>query len=781
MPLKALNGYSDNNDIVFVIRDEYGKSLHRIPDFDWYFYADWSLYDVLKNDPAFSSSFKRANGIKSITTEKPYLRIHVPYSAVRDRRSTLLSTLSNLGIKTFEADVDPLKRLMIDSLDVEISDSYRVLFLDIETDDRPSEGNKTNEIVVGERQILSLAGYENEEINFVYNGFDEVEILRAFLKRIKDYDVLVGWNSARFDIPYIQKRIELIRDTQGIDLEREFGIDWRNFIFVDFMVRFKHIYQYDSTLTSFSLAKVVNYFKVGEKIDLHGRSIWDIFEKDPELGRKYNLNDAALLYQLEKKIGVFSQMVAQSRFCRTFLSNFWITELLDNLILKSGKQRRIHLPTKQWTNRTDDSYAGGYVLDPKPGLFNNINIFDYQSLYPNIIRTWNISPDTMTREDVPGVIRSAREGVYFKTDLPDPSDPNSYLGLLPRVVSDLLTARDVFKKKKAELTEAGLKDSTEYESADRDEKIVKELGNSAYGICGNFRSRYYSIDLAESITLAGQHLIKFARDFFESMGFVVCAGDTDSIMVSLPVGSDPKTILDKYHSGLREHLISSFGAKECHIKFKHEKKFARFINVIKKNYVGRVIEEGGKPVDYVYAKGLEMIKKDTLQFTRGELKKIVQQLLYEDHSLDFYTSYIEELRKEVNTREFKVEEISITKKISKDFDAYKTTPSHVLLAKKMWSSEDKEFHVGMNIQYFVLDATDKSKKAAHISEYTGQFDRRHFWEKSVYPPLQRILSVVFKEHDWSNYEKSLIPKPKRARKKKEKEPKLEPELDLKDA
>lgn len=764
--MKAINGYSDGDDIVFVCRDEFGKKLHRIKDFSWYFYVDWSFYDALKSDKYFSESFKEQNSVTQIKTEEPFIRIHTSYSSVYQKRSSVMNCLRSMGKKTYEADVDPLKRYMIDCNDVEVSDEYKVLYFDIETDDRPKPGSLSNEIIIGDRQIISISGFCTPNDNFTSQSFDEVECLRGFFKRVKDYDVLIGWNSDAFDRPYIEERVAYIKRRYGIDLMLEFDIDWDHFIFVDLMWRFKHVYQHDTTLSSFSLKRVSERFEVGTKTDLRGRSIWDTFVEDPELGKKYNMNDCRLLYELEQKLGIFKQMVAQARFCKTFLSRFWITELLDNLILQSGKARHIHLPTKEWTTKTDDSYAGGYVLEPKPGFYNNINIFDYQSLYPNIIRTWNISPDRMFYEGGSEYIRSAKPGVFFSKQLTDANNPDSYFGLLPGVVKDLLDERDRIKVKKAVLVNDGKRDSLEYQTLDRNEKIVKELGNSAYGIAGSPRSRYYSIDLAESITLGGQHLIKYARDFFEGLGFVVCAGDTDSIMVSLPEGSDPKSIMDKYHEALKLHVTSTFQANECFIKFKHEKKFSRFINIKKKNYVGLVIEEGGKKVDYVYAKGLELIKKDTISYTRALLKQLLDWLLYEDHDKDFYIQFIEKLREEIHTRQFKVEEICVTQRISKDFDSYKTKPSHVRLAERMWSSGDKEFFIGMDIQFFIIDSTDKENKAAHISSFTGIFDKQFYWEHKIAPPLIRILEVVFKDVDWSNYEDSSIKRPKKPRKKK---------------
>jgi len=1255
IPLKPINGFSKGDDIFFVCRDSWGRNIVKISDFEWFFYVEGRFWNHLIENRDFLQSFKSQFSIRRITLERPYAKVYVPYTTcwtVNYKNSRRILELNEngalfyiqcLGYKTYEADVDPLKRLMIEKDDFEISDSYRPLFIDIETDDRGEE------IVVGQRQIVSIAGFSNPNEYFVECYDDEATILRNALKQFKKYDVFLGWNSDSFDLPYIRQRLKFWRETQGIDIERELNFDWNHFIQVDLMWRFKHVYQSNTVLTSFSLERVAEHFKVTHKLDLGNHKIWDLFtgtSDDREFLKKYNLNDCRILYELEENLGIFNQMIAEARYCRTFLSRFYITELLDNLFLRAAKKRRMHLETRVFEPEKFESYQGGFVLDPKPGFYTNIHIFDFKSLYPNIIQTWNISPEIMQKSSSPDCIKGARSGIYF------PSQP---IGLLPGVIAGLLGERQKLKDEKERLLKEGKKDSTEYQVCSRDEIIIKELSNclhpdtpltikigdeikiesiskifervnagesieiesfdfntkktffkkivrcvrklfeddlilirgydfgsflctpkhrlftadfssgmkkveyrstwksfnsevlkskslkpaselktsdvligpifspplkktrrfldlrshifkipyrtpppygglkfdvyrnkarkrggkrilenlvktsnprfdqilsswkkkghkdsrtklyryifpltpelereilklsitdlrnlkltfffglarvripaildltenlcwalglymaegmssianhkytstkydgcglantntlflekafdafrgagwhsrifypkksiktngcgsvqirslmmsflfrdwfgdgainkkipsfifdlpishkkqfidgyfcgdgnivkngqrfttisrdlafglqflirsyssspilihtewggvpdyrlgrsivgecyriihysginknhyeipalrfreknqgytfyrikdlqeikysgfvydievedthnftignilshnSVYGIAGNDRSRFYSIDLAESITLAGQYLIKYARDFFESLGFIVCAGDTDSVMVQLPEGSEPQAILDRFHRTLDPHLKETFNVKQCTIEFKHEKKFSRFINILKKNYVGRLIEVEGKPTDEIYAKGLELVKKDTIEYTRKLLKELLKYLLQEDHDLNFYISFIEKCRDDIHTRIFSKEEICITRRVSKKFKDYKSRPAHVRLAEKMWSNGNKEFFIGMDLQFIIFDSKDKDNKAIYVDDYNGLFDREFYWEKSVWPPLRRILSVVFPQHNWIQYDESKIKRPRK--------------------
>jgi DNA polymerase elongation subunit (family B) len=756
--MNIITGYSDKDVINLVSRDDVGKYFTTITDFEWYFFIDITCLKAIISMVGDVAVFKSTYNIKKIMIDEPYARVYCSYTAAHDKGG-VISFITKMGFNTYEADVSPYKRMLIDDDSVEIADNYRIAFIDIETDDRKEPG-KEDKIVIGEKQILSFSGFENEDNKFTVCSDDEVEVLTSALKYMSGVDVIVGWNSKSFDLPYIKERLKLYKN-KGIDIEKKAKFDWRHVVHIDLMWRFKNVYKYDQTLTSFSLKRVTAHFQVGAKTELDNRKIYDLFVNDRDLLIKYNMQDCRLLYQLEQKLGVIHQMITMSRFCRTSLSEFYITELLDNLILNFGRKNQIHLRTKEYVEANDDSYAGGFVLDPKPGMHKNVVIFDFTSLYPNIIRTWNISPETLTRTPKPGVkyFKGVKEGVFFNAEKP---------GLLPMVSAYLLEERQKLKAIKARLIAEGKQETSEYKNADRNESIVKEAANSLYGVSGNVRSRYYSIDLAESITLSGQHLIKFGQKFFDGLGYNVVSGDTDSIMVVLPEGADHLYAMEKFHEGLDAHLHADYGVEKVFTRFKYEKKFSKFIVVKKKNYVGRMIDEGGKPRDKVYAKGLEMIKKDTIKYTRAQLNELVRQLLYEDHEPTHYEKLIETAWSEMHSREFAKEEISISKKISKPFEEYKTLPVHVRLAKSMWDSDNKDFFIGMDMQYIIVNNLDKENKAIHASKYTGVFDREVYWEKHIYPPMKRILSVVFPQFDWDKYDMSKVDNPARGGKKRRK-------------
>ena len=143
--MKAIDGYSVNDDVCFICRDDLGKYPVYIRDYDWYFYGDKKLWSYLKENPDFVKVLKENFAVSRIELEIPYVKLYTKFSYTREK-GNVIDHLKRIGFKTYEADVDPLKRYMIDHPEVEITDQYKILFIDIETDDRPRPGHATNDL-----------------------------------------------------------------------------------------------------------------------------------------------------------------------------------------------------------------------------------------------------------------------------------------------------------------------------------------------------------------------------------------------------------------------------------------------------------------------------------------------------------------------------------------------------------------------------------------------------------------------------------------------------------
>lgn len=725
--MKYIHGMSDDTTIRLFYRENDVVKERTITDFQWYFYITSKARDTLIQNiggPSPEGKVRRQKwkdqyGITNIVKDGDYARVYMKRDYIL--LCELVKELETIyKIRTFEADVDLLKRYMLDNV-VEIEDKYKLLSLDIETDDRNTK------IEVGEMQILSCGGFDGEK-EFWLCEDDERLLLEQIWDLIIQYDVIVGWNSAKFDIPYIQKRME------------KYGIkkNWNLITHKDMMKRFQDTYKYYKGIKSYSLNSISTHFLNKTKIHLD-KSIYELFKTDRATLKKYNLMDCQLVYEINAKLGLLDVLVSECKWCNVFLSRSWISELIDNFALGYAKRSGKHLFSKKFrkkyfTSTDEKKYAGGYVFTAKPGLFENVYVFDFKSLYPSIIRTWNISLETMTKNP-DDAVKSIKPDIFFK------NEP----GILPEIVTYFLNERKKFQDEMKRLEAEGKEKSFEYSIALNNQSIVKELCNSVYGIIGNEYTRYFNIDLAECITLAGQHCIKFAASHFESQDQIVLGGDTDSLFVKIKEGCDTDLLLEGFHIALAEHLKKEYGIKQCFIEFRRDKYFKKFINLIKKNYVG-LKEDGDK--QELYATGIELIKKDTIEYARRLQKQVIEGHFYNNWDLETSMNFVKSEREKFLTAKVEFKDISTTRKISKPLDEYKSVGQHIRLAKRLWNM--KEHFVGSDISYVIKDNKDKEQVISE-DEFIGEFDRNYYWKNKIYSAIKRIMLVIYPDHDWNQY------------------------------
>jgi DNA polymerase, archaea type len=165
-------------------------------------------------------------------------------------------------------------------------------------------------------------------------------------------------------------------------------------------------------------------------------------------------------------------------------------------------------------------FIGGYVQEPILGLHEDVYVYDLNSQYPNAMITFNISPDSFigkTKHIDNDWIKTPTD-CYFK---------KSFKGIIPIMLENLLIKRDSLKKQLKNYD----KDSLEYKKLDNMQQIVKVILNGTFGCVGSNYSRYYSIDMAESITGSSQYIIKWLHNYLTLKGNIAIGSDTDSIFI----------------------------------------------------------------------------------------------------------------------------------------------------------------------------------------------------------------------------------------------------------
>lgn len=743
--------------IVRIYRED-GVKKSDIVEHDWYFFTDRSPEAKKVLDYFSDLGFP----IRYVVGNK-YIKIFFNKKKFKDGRlAKILEHLENKGIQHYEADLGPMKRFFIDHpadwVDYEDLD---IMFFDIETDD--SEGEIEYRYVNGsdfkrlnaKHRILSIAAVDKYGGENYFTDPDEKKILQRFDKFLKDSkaDMLVGYNSTDFDLPYILQRM------RKHDLDSGFIY---NILHIDLYRRIQDFYRMDPTvrqsLKSYSLNSVSDYFLKETKVPFVGK-VKDLYDKDPDKLREYNIKDCHLVRRLEETLGIVERTHRVMSKCGVATSNWSSVKVLDNLMLMFGNKKGDHFitnpPYLKRIEKENLEYMGGFVMDPKPGAYENVYVFDFNSLYPNIMRTFNISPDSYVGSgnkkgyvNAPGSIDpkigELRGSARFR------KEP----GAFAEAIGWLLDERASIRKKQKDLD----KDSDEWRDLNVQQLVVKEVANSIYGVLGNQFFRGFSINLVESVTGVGQFLIKHLRDEFEAKGRTVVYGDTDSIFFTLGAGETPEGVLEETNSYLKEYIPKTFNTNTCTIELGIDKHFTKFLIPLKKTYCGIL---DGK-IKYT---GFELIKRDTIGLARKLQTELIDTILHKDPTVNDLKKWMEKNRKRVETMDIDPDDITVYKSLGKDAKLYKGKSFHVDIAKRL--KVDPVSGDPLTQKGAIIGCIAKEKNPGlewiHVSEFDGTWDRQHYWDNLIYNKLAKILDVLHPEVDWEQY----LIKPIKRRKKVE--------------
>ncbi|WP_455645731.1 3'-5' exonuclease [Methanosphaera sp.] len=382
----------------------------------------------------------------------------------------------------------------------------------------------------GFKKVLST---KESSRDFVETVPTEKDMIKRFGEIIKEEnpDMLVGYNSDNFDLPYIKKRADKLNvnlnlgiDGSGIKfMKRGFanaGVI-RGRIHVDLYLLVRR----NMSLDRYTLERVYEELFDQVKIDVPGNQIYKYWDSDDERLEElfdYSMDDAVTTTAIGDKLTPLSiaqaRLVGQPLFDIARMTTGQMVEWY--LILKAYEKNNI-IPNKpsgnEYSQRRSKGVMGGYVKDPEKGLFEHIAYLDFKSLYPSIIIAQNISPDTIL-EDVTDLDESEyyvspEDGFKFK------KEPK---GFIPSIIGYILDERQRIKKLMKEEIVPEQKRAYDFE-----QQGLKRLANSMFGAYGYSRFRWYKIECAAAITAWGREYIKSAMKKSEEYGFKPIYADTD--------------------------------------------------------------------------------------------------------------------------------------------------------------------------------------------------------------------------------------------------------------
>ena len=430
----------------------------------------------------------------------------------------------------------------------------------------------------------------------------EYELLNHFINywMVDVPDVITGWNIQLYDVPYICKRLNRVLGEKlmkrfsnwGLVTEGETYIQGRKHTTFDVggLTQLDYLDLYKKftykTQESYRLDYIAEVELGQKKLD-HSEfdTFKDFYTKGWQKFIEYNIIDVELVDKLEDKMKLIELALTMAYDAKVnYADVFYQVRMWDNIIYTYLKQRNIVIPPKNKEHK-DEKYAGAYVKEPIPGMYDWVVSFDLNSLYPHLIMQYNISPETLLEERHPtvNVDKILNQNLNFEMYKDYAVCANGAMyrkdvrGFLPELMEKIYNERVIFKKKM-------LTAEQEYEKT-KNKELVKEIArcnniqmarkiqlNSAYGAIGNQYFRYYKLANAEAITLSGQVSIQWIMNKVNSYlnkilkteeEDYVIASDTDSLYINMG------PLVESVFKGREKttQSIVSFLDKVCNLEF----------------------------------------------------------------------------------------------------------------------------------------------------------------------------------------------------------------------
>lgn len=679
--------------------------------------------------------------------------------------------LEEAGVACFEADVRFAYRYMIDrrirgAVEVDgwhapherLGRVYRnpvlrpcrwhpalkVLSLDIETSLRGDQvysialhGCGTSKVLIVHRdQALEHAEVVSSEHTLISRFLGYLDAL--------DPDVLTGWNVVDFDLALLARaarrhgtRFTVGRTEDEFDCRRDpsFARESRAIVFgrlvLDAISLMRGAFM---RLEDYKLETAARELLGRGKLlsgDHRGREIERLYQEQPQRLVEYNLEDARLVSDILEKTRLIDLAIERSLITGMPLDRVSASiAAVDSLYLAALRERGLVAPSVQPDAAA--RIAGGYVMDPLPGLYRNVLVFDFKSLYPSVIRTFNLDPITLEESRQPAAaapqpqspgcpdssILIAPNGARFRRTPP---------GILPALVAELAQEREAARR-------AGQAAKAQ---------AIKILMNSLYGVLGASASRLFAPAVANAVTHFGQSLIRAAAAFVESCGLQVLYGDTDSLFVRSD-RDDPQEALalaerlrSEIESAVARHVREQYGC-ESFLELELEKLYGRFFlpelrsgkGGSKKRYAGLLVGADGR--ERMELVGLESVRRDWSEVSRRFQVRLLDLVFHDQPVENFIRAFVDDLRCGRLDAE-----LVYRKAVRKPLALYtKTTPPHVQAARKQRGPAARL------IEYVV---TRNGPEPA--GEETAPPDYEHYVEHQIKPVADSILRFLGTDFD----------------------------------
>ncbi|KAG6817533.1 DNA-directed DNA polymerase delta [Tephrocybe sp. NHM501043] len=640
-------------------------------------------------------------------------------------------------------------------------------------------------------QIANMVTRQGEQTPFIRNIFtlntcshivgsqvksydDEAKMLQGWCDFVEevDPDVVIGYNIAGFDFPYLMDRAKALkankfqylgrlkniktevknthfsskaygqRDSKETTLDGRLQLDVLQFM------------QREHKLRSYTLNSVCAQFLGEQKEDVHHSVITELQNGTPESRRRlavYCLKDAYLPQRLLDKLMCFVNYIEMARVTGVpfnyLLSRGQSIKVLSQLFRKANADGYV-IPALKGEG-SDEQYEGATVIEPRKGYYDvPIATLDFSSLYPSIMMAHNLCYTTLLDKTTIDRLHLVKDVDYIQT-------PNNDLfatasrrkGLLPTVLEDLISAR---KRAKADLKNE--KDPFKRAVLDGRQLALKISANSVYGFTGATIGKLPCLAISSSVTSYGRQMIEKTKQEVEaeyciangrSHNAEIVYGDTDSVMVRFGP-TDLATVMALGQEAA-DFVTTKFVKP---IKLEFEKVYFPYLLISKKRYAGLYWTRPDK-YDKMDSKGIETVRRDNCRLVSTVIETCLHKMLI-DRDVRGAQDYTKQTISDLLQNKVDMSQLVITKALAKA--DYAGKQAHVELAERMKQRDAGSAPaLGDRVAYVIIKgikgaaAYEKSEDPLYVLENNLPIDTKYYLDNQLSKPLMRIFEPILGE------------------------------------
>jgi DNA polymerase-2 len=591
-----------------------------------------------------------------------------------------------------------------------------------------------NEVVFSKVFMVS----ENVVADNVEIVADEKQLMIKFLDWLASFDpdIIIGWNVINFDLWFLEricrkyrlpfrcgrgsKGKEAIAHWRDLDDEGDrHALSIPGRVVLDGIELLKAAtYRFESFALNYVAGQLLSEGKLIQGAG-RGEKITDLFVENKKALAEYNIQDCKLVWDIFEATHLMDFAIARTRMTGLPLDRIGgSVASFDFRYLPLLHRQGLVAPNGHLSSEVESS-PGGFVMASQPGIYDFVGVLDFKSLYPSIIRSFNIDPMGMAlglngnldqSNLVPGF-----KGAWFSKEK----------NILPEVIAELWLLRDQAKANKDKALS----------------QAIKIIMNSFYGVLGSGGCRFFDSRLASSITLRGHQIIQETAEYIEQQGWSVIYGDTDSVFIWFKgvSGSEEAMLIGRRLEKQLNHwwqsrLLKEYGIESA-LEIEFETLYQRFLMPTirgsdvgsKKRYAGTVLKNDKTELVF---KGLENVRTDWTKSARDFQSELYRRIFFNEP----YHDYIKDTIRQVKNGECD-HQLIYRKRLRRKLDEYqRNIPPHVQAARKAVAQKGVKIRRGDWIDYVITINGPEP-----VIAQSSPLDYQHYIDRQLEPVADGIL------------------------------------------